>query len=107
MKALFIELCVWMLSLCLDLYSCISFCASQEAPLHKELHPHASVCVIYPEGHRSVHQGCCPLRGRGGGQLLLRLCELIIQDAAVYCGCFERNDSGILGVLEPRRSQTL
>lgn len=56
---------------------CFSSPGSQEAPLHEELHPHASLCVVHLEGHRRVRQRRRPLRGRGGGQLLIGHCELI------------------------------
>lgn len=82
MKALLIELSVCLVTLSWS--PCFSFCASQEAPLHEELHPHASVCVIHPEGHRRVHQGCRPLRSGRGGQLLHGLREFIIQGTAVF-----------------------
>lgn len=83
-QRLFLMNCVF------QVFTCISLCASQEAALHEELHPHPSVRVIHPEGHRRIRQRCCPLRGRRGGQLLLRLCELIIGDISACCGCFSR-----------------
>ena len=75
----------------LDLNSYFSFCASQEAPLHKELHPHASLCLVHPEGHCCLCQGCRPLWGWRGGKLLLGLGELIIEYAALCCRGFQIN----------------
>lgn len=31
----------------------------QKIPLHTELHPHAPVCLLYPEGSCCFHQRCC------------------------------------------------
>lgn len=37
----------------------------QEAALHEKLHPHASLCVFYPESRDCVHQGHGSVRCRG------------------------------------------
>lgn len=38
---------------------------AQEAPLHAELHPHAPLHVLHPEGRLCLHQRLDPLRQRG------------------------------------------
>lgn len=40
------------------------FLSLQEAPLHPQLHPHASVCVLHPACPVHLHQGCCALLRR-------------------------------------------
>lgn len=42
---------------------------AQEAPLHAELHPHAPLHILHPEGHRCLHQRLDPVQQRGRGLL--------------------------------------
>ncbi|XP_077721751.1 vasoactive intestinal polypeptide receptor 1 isoform X4 [Canis aureus] len=42
---------------------------AQEAPLHAELHPHAPLHILHPEGRLCLHQRLDPLQQRGAGLL--------------------------------------
>lgn len=75
----------------------------QEAPLYQELHPHASVCVVHPEGHLRVHQGRGPLRSGRGGQLLHGLGQFVI---AGFCFVFF-DPSFFLRLVMERKSQRI
>lgn len=66
--------------LLIQLFPCLP---CQEAPLHQELHPHESVCVVHPEsrgrhfeGNHIIRHVFQPTQGRPRMELLLELCGM-------------------------------